>query len=149
MNRVTLIGRLGQDAELKFTQGGQAVANFSVATTEKWKDSSGAKQERTEWHRCVWWGKGAEAVSQYIRKGDQIGIEGSIQSRKWRDKDGNDRVSYDIKVENVELLGGGNGRAHGEQRAAPAASRGASSWGNDGQGAGNDIPDAGQDDIPF
>ena len=107
VNRVTLIGNLGRDAEIKHTENGSTVANFSIATTEKWKDRDGQRQERTEWHRIVLWGKVAKAVGQYLDKGKQVYLEGSIQSRKWTAKDGTDRIAYEIVASQVRLLGGG------------------------------------------
>lgn len=110
MNRVILIGNLGRDAEVRFTQGGEAVANFSVATTEKWTGKDGQKQERTEWSRIVLWGKAAEALQQYLTKGKQVAIEGKLQTREWEDKDGVKRKTTEIIARQVTLLGGGGKR---------------------------------------
>lgn len=102
-----LIGNLGRDAELKYTPGGAAVCNFSLATTEKWKDKNGQQNEKTEWHRVNLWGKAAEAVAEYLTKGKSIYVEGRIETRKWTDKDGADKYSTEIKADRVTLLGGG------------------------------------------
>ena len=93
VNKVILLGRLGQDPELKYTPTGMAVCNFSLATSEKWKDKAGQDQERTEWHRVVVWGKIAELCNQYLAKGRQAYLEGSLQTRSWDDKDGNKRYT--------------------------------------------------------
>ena len=109
MNKVMLIGYIGRDAEIKHTDNGSSVANFSIATSEKWKDRQGQPQERTEWHRVVLWGKVVEAVGQYLVKGKQVYVEGSIQSRKWQDRDGNEKTTVEVKAHQVRLLGGGGG----------------------------------------
>jgi len=111
MNKAIIIGNLGRDAELRYTTSGAAVATLNVATTETWKDKdSGEKKEKTEWHRVVVWGKQAEALAGYLTKGKQIAVEGSIQTRKWDDKDGNTRYTTEIKSHHITLLGGGGGR---------------------------------------
>lgn len=107
MNKVFLIGHVGADAELKFTQGGSAMLKFRVATTEKWTGKDGKKQEQTEWHMCVMWGARCEPLSKYITKGKQISVEGALTTREWEDKNGSKHYSTEIKVDNVELLGGG------------------------------------------
>jgi len=105
VNKVILLGRLGQDPELKHTPSGNAVCNFSLATTESWNDkSSGQKQEKTEWHKVVVWGKLAEMSSQYLSKGSQAFVEGSLQTRSWDDKDGNKRYTTEINAKNVQFL---------------------------------------------
>jgi single-strand DNA-binding protein len=119
VNKVILIGNLGRDPELKFTPGGSAVANFTLATNEQWTDKAGAKQERTEWHRIVVWGKQAEICNQYLKKGRQVYIEGSLTSREWNDKDGNKRTTVEVKAQRVQMLGRpGEGAARPE--GAPA-----------------------------
>lgn len=107
MNKVILIGNLGRDAELRYTPGGAPVSTINMATTESWKDKSGAKQEKTEWHRVVLWGKMAESLQEYLTKGKQIAVEGRLQTRKWEDKDGNDKYTTEIRADRVTLLGGG------------------------------------------
>lgn len=104
MNRVTIIGRLGKDPEVRYTQGGKAVGNFSIATDEKWTDKSGAKQSKTEWHRIVVWDKQAELCAEYLSKGRQVAIEGRIQTREWIDKDGTKKYTTEIVADRVEFL---------------------------------------------
>ena len=106
INKVMLIGRLGQDPELKYTPSGSAVANFSLATSESWNDKSGQKQERTEWHRIVVWGKLAELCNQYLAKGRQAFVEGSLQTRSWEDQQGNKKYTTEIVARNIQFLGG-------------------------------------------
>jgi single-strand DNA-binding protein len=109
VNKVILVGNLGRDAELRYTPGGAAVATLNMATTEVWNDKAGQKQEKTEWHRIVLWGKSAESLSEYLTKGKQIYIEGRLQTRQWDDKDGNKRYTTEIRGDRVVLLGGGGG----------------------------------------
>jgi len=106
VNKVILLGRLGQDPELKYTPGGSPVCNFSLATTESWTDKSGQKQEKTEWHRIVVWGKLAELCNQYLAKGRQAFLEGRLQTRSWDDKDGNKRYTTEILASTVQFIGG-------------------------------------------
>ncbi|MBY0517896.1 MAG: single-stranded DNA-binding protein [Bacteriovoracaceae bacterium] len=106
VNKVILLGRLGQDPELKYTPGGAPVCNFSLATTEAWTDKAGAKQEKTEWHRVVVWGKLAELCNQYLSKGRQAFVEGRLQTRSWDDKDGNKRYMTEINAATVQFIGG-------------------------------------------
>ena len=93
VNKVILVGNLGRDAELRYTPGGAAVATLNLATTEVWNDKQGQRQEKTEWHRCVLWGKQAESLQEYLVKGKQIYVEGRLQTRQWDDKDGNKRYT--------------------------------------------------------
>jgi single-strand DNA-binding protein len=110
VNKVILIGNLGADPETRYTAGGSAVTNVRLATTDSWKDKqSGEQQERTEWHRVVFWGRLAEIAAEYLRKGSQIYVEGRIQTRKWQDKDGQDRWSTDIVGSDMQMLGGRGG----------------------------------------
>lgn len=105
LNKVQLLGRLGKDPEVRFTEGGAACCNFSIATDEKWEDKSGKKQERTEWHRCVAWGKQAEVIGQYAAKGKRIFVEGSLQTRDWLDKKTNEKKYVtEIKVRDFTLI---------------------------------------------
>ena len=106
VNKVILLGRLGQDPELKYTPGGSAVCNFSLATTESWTDKQGQKQEKTEWHRVVVWGKLAELCNQYLAKGRQAFLEGRLQTRSWDDKDGNKKYTTEILASTVQFIGG-------------------------------------------
>src|SRR5271155_1430033 len=131
VNKVILVGRLGRDPETRFTGGGQAVANFSVATDETYKDKNGERQKRTEWHKIVVWGKQAEIAQQYLKKGSLLFIEGRIQSREWQDKEGQKRASFEIVASNFRMLGGrGDGGAGG--------GGGASRGGGAGSGGGHD-----------
>ena len=105
INKVMLLGRLGQDPELKYTPSGQPVCNFSMATSESWIDKSGQKQEKTEWHRIVVWGKIGELCNQYLSKGSQTFLEGRIQTRSWEGKDGNKRYTTEVIATNVQFIG--------------------------------------------
>jgi len=111
MNKVLLLGRLGNDPEVRYTTNGGAVANFNLATNESWTDKSGQKQERTEWHRVVVWGKLGELCGQYLTKGRQASLEGKLQTREWTDKEGNKRYTTEIVAQNVQFLGGPGDRA--------------------------------------
>jgi single-strand DNA-binding protein len=152
VNKVILVGNLGRDAELRYTPGGAAVATLNMATTEVWNDKGGQRQEKTEWHRIVLWGKTAESLNEYLTKGKQIYVEGRLQTRQWDDKDGNKRYTTEIRGDRVVLLGGGGGGAGGA-RGGGGASRGASedSMGGGGHASSPDIPDQPltDDDIPF
>lgn len=106
VNKVILLGRLGQDPELKYTPSGTAVCNFSMATSENWNDKSGQKQERTEWHRIVVWGKLAELCNQYLSKGRQAYVEGRLQTRSWDDKTGGKRYTTEVNASTVQFIGG-------------------------------------------
>lgn len=144
VNKVILVGNLGRDAELRYTQGGAAVLSANLATTDVWHDKGGQRQEKTEWHRLVMWGKSAESLAEYLTKGKQVYVEGQIQTRQWDDKDGNKRYTTEIKVVKVTLLGGGNGNRNGGAREGandppPDMSSGYT-------GAGEPLSD---DDIPF
>src|SRR5437660_6552970 len=145
VNKVILVGNLGRDAELRYTPGGAAVATLNMATTEVWNDKSGQRQEKTEWHRVVLWGKTAESLSEYLTKGKQIYVEGRLQTRQWDDKDGNKRYTTEIRSDRVVLLGGSAGRG---------PSSGPSDRGADfGAPAGVPSPEGSapltDDDIPF
>jgi single-strand DNA-binding protein len=109
VNKVILVGNLGRDSELRYTPGGAAVATLNLATTEVWNDRNQQRQEKTEWHRVVLWGKQAETLQEYLTKGKQIYVEGRLQTRQWDDKDGNKRYTTEIKADRVTLLGGGGG----------------------------------------
>ena len=122
VNKVILVGRLGRDPETRYTSGGQAVANFTLATDESYKSRSGERQKRTEWHRIVLWGKLAEIAQQYLKKGMQIYIEGRIQTRQWEDKrDGQKRTTTEIVATTMKMLG-----SRGESAAAGAGTSGSS-----------------------
>lgn len=109
LNKVMIIGRLGKDPELKYTPSGMAVCNFSVATSETWVDKGGQKQEKTEWHRVVVWGKLAELCGQYLAKGRQAYIEGVLQTRSWDSQDGGKRYTTEVVAKTVQFLGSGSG----------------------------------------
>lgn len=106
VNRVILIGNMGREPEVRYMPSGEAIANISLATTESWKDKSGEKQEKVEWHRVSFFGKLAEIVGQYLKKGSQVYIEGRIQTRKWQDKSGNDKYTTEIIADRMQMLGG-------------------------------------------
>lgn len=107
VNKVILIGNLGKDPEMRYSASGDAICNFSIATTESWKDKqSGEKKEATEWHRISFFGKLAEICGQYLKKGSQVYIEGSLRTRKWNDKDGQEKYSTEIRGDEMKMLGG-------------------------------------------
>ncbi|QYJ78427.1 single-stranded DNA-binding protein [Shewanella acanthi] len=119
VNKVILVGNLGQDPEVRYMPNGNAVANITVATSESWKDQQGQQQERTEWHRVVLFGKLAEITGEYLRKGSQVYLEGKLQTRKWKDQSGQDRYTTEIVVDqggSMQMLGG---RAQGQGQGAP------------------------------
>ena len=133
VNKVILIGNLGQDPELRSTGGGQSVASLRIATAEKFKDKDGNWQERTEWHSVVVWGRQAETVQQYCKKGKQLYIEGRLQTRKWQDKDGKDRYSTEVVADTVRFLGGGGGSG-GEEGGGGGYGGGGGGYGGGGGG---------------
>ena len=141
VNKVILIGNLGRDPELRYTQSGQAVANFSVATTDKFTDKEGNPQERTEWHRIVVWGKQAENCAQYLSKGRSAYIEGSLQTRDWEDKEGIKRYTTEVRAQRVQFLGGPGG---GQRGAGGATGGGGGTPGDDPE---QPAPPA--QDVPF
>jgi single-strand DNA-binding protein len=135
VNRAILVGRLGRDPETRYTSGGQAVCNFTLATDETYKDRNGERQKRTEWHRIVVWGKQAEIAQQYLHKGSLIFVEGRIQTRQWDDREGQKRTTVEIVASNFRMLGG---RGEGGGMAA-----GASAGVGAGAGTGDMEPQAG------
>jgi single-strand DNA-binding protein len=159
VNKVILVGNLGRDPETRYTGGGQAVANFSVATSETYKDRNGEKQKRTEWHKIVVWGKQAEIAQQYLKKGSLVFIEGRIQSREWQDKEGQKRTSFEIVANNFRMLGG---RAEGAAAAGAGGTAGGAARSgdefeqaapaDDASGGGGQAaagPEISDEDIPF
>ena len=138
VNKVILLGNLGANPELRYTQGQQAVANLRIATTEKWTDKSGQKQEATEWHRVVVWGKTAEIVGQYLTKGRQVYIEGRIRTRQWQDQQGQKRFTTEIVAQNVQMLGGRGERSEDAGATVPPDDN-----------MTNDFGGGPDDDIPF
>jgi len=155
VNKVILVGNLGRDAELRYTPGGAAVATLSLATTEVWNDKTGQRQERTEWHRIILWGKQAESLQEYLKKGKQIYVEGRLQTRQWDDKDGNKRYTTEVKADRLTLLGSGSGRSNvGEGRSNVGEGRsnvgeGRSSSQPEPVGDGEAVNPITDDDIPF
>ena len=152
INKVILIGHLGADPETRAMPSGSSVANLRIATTESWRDKqSGEQQERTEWHRVALFGRLAEIAGEYLRKGSQVYTEGSLRTRKWQDKQGNERYSTEIVANDMQMLGGrggsaagspaGGGSGTGSREPAPEYASG----GPSGEGAGTDF----DDDIPF
>jgi len=155
VNKVILIGNLGKDPEVRYTASGDAMANFSLATTESWKDkSTGEKKELTEWHRISLFGKLGEIAGQYLKKGSQVYIEGSLRTRKWTDKEGQERYTTEIRGEVMTMLGSPRsvGGDTGGQRGSPSDYAPAPDRSGGGGGNGNkpkpSFDDIG-DDIPF
>jgi single-strand DNA-binding protein len=144
VNKVILVGNLGRDAELRYTPGGAAVATINMATTEVWNDKGGQRQEKTEWHRVVLWGKSAESLAEYLTKGKQIYVEGRLQTRQWDDKDGNKRYTTEIRGDRIVLLGGGGGGGRGA-----AMDRGSDSMAGGSAPAPESSEPLTDDDIPF
>lgn len=154
VNKVIIIGNLGADPETRYTPGGDAVTNIRVATTDKWKDkASGEMKEATEWHRIAFFGRLAEIAGQYLKKGSQVYVEGSLRTRKWQDKDGQDRYSTEIRADTMQMLGrregGGEpsydrGESRGE-RAEPRSSEARQPAAKKPAGKFDDL----EDDIPF
>jgi len=169
VNKVILLGNLGRDPETRYTTGGDAVTNLRIATTETWKDKSGDKQEKTEWHSVVLFGRQAEIAGEYLKKGRSVYIEGRLQTRKYTDKEGVEKYATEIVGDRMQLLGGprdggGAGSAPGDdepsggERRAPApargsggggSSRGSGDKGGSGGSGGGKKPDDFDDDIPF
>ena len=154
VNKVILVGNLGRDPETRYMPDGGAVTNVSIATTETWKDkSSGEKQEKTEWHRVAFFGKLAEIAGEYLKKGSQVYVEGRLQTRKWQDKDGQDKYTTEIIADRMQMLGSRQGMGGGERAAAPAAAERSGAPGAAGKpaaskGTGGKFDDF-EDDIPF
>ena len=156
VNSVTLIGNLGRDPETRYTTGGDAVTNLRIATTEQWKDKNGEKQERTEWHTVVLFGRQAEIAGEYLKKGRSVYVEGRLQTRKYTDKEGKERYSTEIVGDRMQLLGSGGGRDSGgaASNATPTddfSSPGADDGGGSRRpsGGGKKSTDDFDDDIPF
>lgn len=163
LNKVQLIGNLGNDPDVKYTQSGACVTTISIATTEKWKDKDGNPQEKTEWHRVVFWNKLGEIAGEYLRKGSQVYVEGKLTTEKWTDQQGVERYTTKINASEMKMLGGrrdgdnDNGqRQGGQQQRAPRQE-----YGGGGSGYGQQRPqqqpqqsappmdDFADDDIPF
>ena len=166
INKVILVGNLGQDPEVRYTANGAAVANISVATTEQWTDrQSGQKQERTEWHRVVMFGRLGEIAGEYLKKGSQVYLEGKLQTRKWQDQSGQDRYTTEIVANEMQMLGGRGGGASDynqgfnggqaqqqggapRQQSAPPPQQGGSQPAQQAPSGGSNFDDF-DDDIPF
>ena len=157
VNKVILIGNAGADPELRYTPGGSAVSNFSIATNESWTNSSGERQERTEWHRIVVWGRLAEICNQYLRKGSKVYIEGKLQTSSWEGQDGVKRYTTEVVARDMQLLdsrgdmdGNYGGGAPQSQQAAPQPqATAATAQSPDDGGAGADPSYTADDDLPF
>ena len=160
VNKVILVGNLGRDPEVRYMPNGDAVANYSIATTETWKDKQGNRQEKTEWHNIVMYRRLAEIAGEYLKKGSSVYIEGRLQTRKWQDKQGNDRYTTEIIADQLQMLGGRNSNAAGQ---TPGQDHGAASPSQPGGASTDDTPppprrkdpapggnfDDMDDDIPF
>ncbi|MEP6729088.1 MAG: single-stranded DNA-binding protein [bacterium] len=164
LNKVTLIGNLGNDPEVRSTTGGNRVATFSLATSRSWNDAGGTKQEKTEWHRCVVWNTKssqlADIVEKYVKKGDKLYVEGRIEYRQWQDKENQTRYSTEINVRELIMLGGGSGAgprtggefesesSNGRPRAAAPAKAKSGAGGDDFEDFPGALADE-DDDLPF
>jgi len=170
VNKVILVGNLGRDPEVRFMPNGEAVCNFSIATTDSWKDKSGAKQEKTEWHNIVMYRKLAEIAGEYLKKGRPVYVEGRLQTRKWQTKEGQDRYTTEIIADQMQMLGGREGgssnasydgamdqgggddsynQTPAKQASAPAQSAAPSQSSSKPAAAGGSGFDDFEDDIPF
>jgi len=160
VNKVILLGNLGRDPETRYTTGGDAVTNLNIATSEQWKDKSGEKQERTEWHRVVLFGRQAEIAGEYLKKGRSVYIEGRLQTRKYTDKDGVEKYSTEIVGDRMQLIGGArdaggggdvefsSGGGSAPQRREPASAGAGGGGAAKGGGTKKNVDDF-DDDIPF
>lgn len=156
VNKVILVGNLGRDPEMRYMPSGDALVSFSVATTDSWKDKNGQKQERTEWHRISMFGKLAEIAGEYLKKGSSVYLEGRLQTRKWQDKDGNERQTTEVVADRMQMLGGRGGSgtydamdddsAPAPRQSAPAS--GAAQRPAPAKPASSNFDDF-EDDIPF
>ena len=154
VNKVILIGNLGRDPETRYMPDGAAITNISVATTDTWKDKQGEKQEKTEWHRVAFFGKLAEIAGEYLKKGSQVYVEGRLQTRKWQDKEGQDRYTTEIVADRMQMLGSRQGMGGGgaPEREAGGGEResggGRAAAAKPAAKAGGKFDDF-EDDIPF
>jgi single-strand DNA-binding protein len=146
INKVILVGHLGKDPEVRYAPSGQAIANITLATSEQWKDkNTGEKQERTEWHRVVFFSRLAEIAGEYLKKGSQVYVEGRLQTRKWQDKDGQDRYTTEIVANEMQMLGGRGGSGGGESYSQDSSYSAPEPAGASSGGVADDF----DDDIPF
>ena len=153
VNKAILIGNLGKDPDVRYSPDGSAITNITLATTENWKDKSGEKQEKTEWHRVAFFGKLAEIAGEYLKKGSQVYVEGRIQTRKWQDKDGQDRYTTEIVADRMQMLGSRSGNFEVTDGPSQGSSGSRSQASRPSQG-GSPAPGKGgfddmDDDIPF
>jgi single-strand DNA-binding protein len=146
VNKVIIVGNLGRDPEVRYLPEGGAITNISVATTDTWKDKSGEKQERTEWHRVAFFGKLAEIAGEYLKKGSQVYVEGALRTRKWQDKEGKERYTTEIVADRMQMLGSRGGGSEPMAREAAPAAEGAGTRPQAKKGGAFDQMD---DDIPF
>jgi single-strand DNA-binding protein len=156
VNKVILIGNLGRDPETRYMPDGGAITNISIATTETWKDKNGDKQEKTEWHRVAFFGKLAEIAGEYLKKGSQCYVEGRLQTRKWQDKDGQDKYTTEIVADRMQMLGSRQGMGGGDRGGGDMPERESGGGGGGGaRGAAKPAAKSGgkfddfEDDIPF
>ena len=166
VNKVILIGNLGSDPEVRYTQGGQAFANFNIATSESWTDKAGQRQDKTEWHKIVAWGKLAELCGEYLSKGRQVYVEGKLQTRPWEDRDGNKRSTTEVTAREITFLGsrggdgggggggyngggGGGGGGYNAGGGGGGGGGGASASGGGNQNYEYGAPPMTDDDVPF
>jgi single-strand DNA-binding protein len=155
VNKVILVGNLGRDPETRYTADGAAITNISIATTRRYKDASGQQQEETEWHRVAFFGRLAEIAGEYLRKGRSVYVEGRLRTRKWQDKDGNDKYTTEVVAENMQMLGSREGmgggadfESGGEEQRAAAPARSTSARTAPAAKPATNVADM-DDDIPF
>jgi single-strand DNA-binding protein len=150
VNKVIIVGNLGQDPETRYMPSGAAVTNFTVATNESWKDKqTGEQKDRTEWHRVAMFNRLAEIAAEYLRKGSQVYIEGKLRTRKWQGQDGNDRYTTEIIADEMQMLGGRGGGGGGSYGGPQGGGSGGGSGGGGGAPPAPSGPDDFDDDIPF
>jgi single-strand DNA-binding protein len=152
VNKVILLGNLGRDPELRFMPNGDAVCNFSIATTDSWKDKAGEKQERTEWHNIVMYRKLAEIAGEYLKKGSSIYVEGRLQTRKWQTKEGQDRYTTEVIADSMQMLGARSSAPQNDKPSEENFSQGSSPVKNQPNTSNESSPtsfDEFEDDIPF
>ena len=154
VNKVILVGNLGNDPETRYMPSGDAVTNISIATTESWKDKqSGEQKEKTEWHRVVMFRRLGEIAAEYLRKGSQVYIEGKLRTNKWKDRDGNDRYTTEIIADEMQMLGGRGGAGGGDYSSGGGSNKSSGGGSRDQSGGGQNSPpppaDDFDDDIPF
>ncbi len=152
VNKVILVGNLGKDPEVRYMPSGDAITNITMATTDSWKDKNGEKQEKTEWHRVAFFGKLAEIAGEYLKKGSQVYVEGRLQTRKWQDKEGQDRYTTEIVADRMQMLGsrsgGGNYEVQDKAPAGEERERSSAPSSKPAAKKGGDFVDF-EDDIPF